>query len=114
MLATPVGLYELSDIHLDVDEFGVHIDNPVVLLGTRHGSASRHKQGSKSVIKLGSVHYPESIFRNDGCNALDNANDMLYGAVVVSEDDLTDDAITALRKSGGSVFSDVSDPNVLY
>ena len=114
MLATPVGLYELSDIHLDVDEFGIHIENPVVLIGTRNGSASHHEQGTNSIIELGPVHYPASIFRDDGCDTLDSANDMLYGSVVVSEDDLTQDAIAALRESGGSVFSDVSDPDTLY
>lgn len=114
MLATPVGLYELSDVHLNVDEFGINIDDPVVLIGTRSTGATRRKRGTKTVVELGPVRYPASIFQEDGCDALDNSNDMLYGSVVVSEDDLSDDAVSALRESGGSVFSDVTDPNALY
>jgi len=114
MLSTPVGLYELSDVHLDVDEFGINIDDPVVLIGTRAADATRRKRGTKTVVELGPVRYPASIFQGDGCDALDSSNDMLYGSVVVSEADLSDDAVSALRESGGSVFSDVTDPNALY
>jgi len=114
MLSTPIGLYELSDVHLDVDEFGVHVDDPVVLIGTRSSGPVRRKRGTKTVLELGPIRYPASIFQGDGCDALASSNDMLVGTVVVSEDDLTDDAVSALRESGGSVFSDVTDPNALY
>jgi len=114
MLSTPVGLYELSDVHLDVNEFGVNISDPVVLIGTRASGPTRRKRGTKSVIEMGPVRYPAAIFQADGCDVLDSSNDMMYGTVVVSEDDLVDDAVAALRESGGSVFSDVSDPDTLY
>lgn len=114
MLATPVGLYDLSDLHLDVDEFGINISDPVVLLGTRASGPTRRKRGTKSVIELGPVRYPAAIFQGDGCDVLDSSNDMMYGTVVVSEDELVDDAVAALRESGGSVFTDVSDPDTLY
>ena len=114
MLSTPVGLYELSDVRLDVDEFGINISDPVVLLGTRASGPTRRKRETKSVIELGPVRYPAAIFKGDGCDALANSNDVMYGTVVVSEDVLVDDAVTALRESGGSVFKDVSDPDTLY
>ncbi|RLM63826.1 hypothetical protein DVK05_13005 [Halorubrum sp. Atlit-8R] len=114
MLATPIGLYELSDVHLDVDEFGINIDDPVVLIGTRSAGPTRRERGTKTVVELGPARYPASIFQRDCCDVLDASNDILYGSVVVSADDLSDDAITALRESGGSVFSDITSPNALY
>ncbi len=113
MLSTPIGLFPLSDLHLEVDDFGINVEDPVILIGTRNGGAVRHERGTKAIVEYGPVHFPESIFDGDSCEAIEASNDMLFGAVVVSEADLSADAIAALRETGGSIFCDLSDPRTL-